>query len=277
MDESGRRPSSAGGTVKSAHRVALVLKLLASSDDPIALARIARTLGIPRSSTHALLRELVTTGLVEVTGESMPSYRVGLATFEIGNAFLRQRRLADEARSVVASLSARIDETVHLAILDWTDIVYIAKEDSSQAMRVASSIGGRLPAHATAVGRVLLADLSSEELAHRYPSPSLPSLTPKTTSDRNALLFKVQGTRESGFAFDDEESTPGLQCLAAPVYDYRGTCVAALSVSIPTVRMQTWDQRALLTIVREHAARLSSTLGARPRGQTGPTATSRGT
>ncbi len=257
----GVNVESEPSTVKSARRVALVLQLLAKSDYPLALPEVARSLNIPRSSAHALLKELVSTRLIEVVGTGAPTYRIGLVAFEVGSAFLRQRKLADEAKTIVAALSHELDETAHLAVLDRTDIVYVAKEETSQAMRVASSIGGRLPAHATAVGRVLLSNLSREELGDLYPNATLAKLTPKTTTDRTALFFKVESARDAGFAFDDEESTPGLQCLAAPVFDHRGTCVAALSVSIPSMRMQLWDQSSLLAIVKKHANELSSLLG----------------
>lgn len=254
---------SARPSVKSAARVVDILSLLARSPDPLTLADVSKTLGIPRSSAHALLHDLVGTRMIEqLDSGGTPSYRIGVRSFEIGSAFLNQRNLGDEGRAVVSSLSTAVDDTAHLAILEGTDIVYIAKSESSQSMRLVSHIGVRLPAHATAVGRVLLAHLAPETLNVLLPN-QLPSLTARTITRRSTLLTSLAQTRELGWAFDDEESTPGIQCLAAPVYDHTGECVAGLSVSMPVYRMQAWDRDELLGVVKTHAEQLSTGLGLR--------------
>jgi DNA-binding IclR family transcriptional regulator len=256
-------PADARPSVKSASRVVDILSLLAKSEDALTLADVSKTLGIPRSSAHALLHDLVGTRMIEQLDQGgTPSYRIGVRSFEIGSAFLNQRNLGDEGRAVVSSLSAAVDDTAHLAILEGTDIVYIAKSESSQSMRLVSHIGARLPAHATAVGRVLLAHLSPETLNVLIPN-QLPSLTPRTITRRSTLIASVAKIRELGWAFDDEESTPGIQCLAAPVYDHTGECIAGLSVSMPVLRMQAWDRDELLGIVSAHADQLSAGLGSR--------------
>lgn len=257
------RSTSESGSVKSARRVGEILSFLAASESPRSLSAASTELGIPRSSTHALLKELVASRLVErVDAIGPPTYRIGIRSFEIGSAFLRQRNLGEEGREVVARLSRVIDDTAHLATLDGPDIMYIAKAESSQSMRVVSAIGSRLPAQATATGRVQLAYLTPEELEVLLPDP-LPALTAKTTTSRNDLMLSLEHVREQEWAFDDEESTPGLQCLAAPVFDHTERCVAGLSVSLPTFRMQAWDLDGLLGIVKEHSEILSSELGSR--------------
>lgn len=247
--------------VKSAKRVADILALLSENPHGMSLTEIATALSVPRSSTHGLLRQMCQSRLLEQVGDTQPSYRIGILAFEVGSAFLLQRDLTEEARRVSFDVSARLNETVHIAILDGTDIVYVAKAESDQAMRVVSAVGRRLPAHATAVGRVLLSDLGDTELLQRYTEEELPALTPKTIPTRAALVSELRIVREQGFAFDDEESTPGLQCLAVPVRDARGTHVAGLSVSIPTVRMLNHDRAALLAILRSASDEMSLRLG----------------
>lgn len=254
---------SSRSSVKSATRVVEILSLLAQSSNPLTLAEVSKQLAIPRSSAHALLHDLVGTRMIEqLEAGGTPSYRIGVRSFEIGNAFLNQRNLGDEGRSVVSRLSTAVDDTAHLAILEGADIVYIAKSESSQSMRLVSHIGARLPAHATAVGRVLLAHLSPQTLSVLLPS-QLPALTPRTITRRSTLLASLAETKESGWAFDDEESTPGLQCLAAAVYDHTGDCVAGLSVSMPVFRMAAWERNELVAVVQAHAAELSAGLGSK--------------
>ncbi|HEY9474724.1 MAG TPA: IclR family transcriptional regulator [Mycobacteriales bacterium] len=253
--------------VKSAQRVAEILRLLAGSDSGLTLAEVAGSLKVPRSSAHALLVDLAQSRLVEAERwGGLVRYRIGLLSFEVGMAFLAQRNLAGEANVVVERVAAGCDETAHLAILDQTDVVYVAKAESSKAMRVASAVGARVPAHGTGVGKVLLAALTSEELLALYPDDLLPRLTPTTVADRTELVRQLKMIRELGYAFDDEESTLGLQCLAVPVIGHTGRCVAALSVSIPSVRMSGLDRQEMLDFLRTHSAALSLKLGWRERG-----------
>lgn len=251
--------------VKSARRTAQILELVASTPSGMSLADVARALGLPRSSAHALLSDMTESRLLEAKPSSAsPRYRIGLLTFQSGSAFLRQRNLADEARTIVERLAARTDENAHLAILDGRDIIYIAKGETTNAMRVASYVGLRIPAHATAVGKVLLAQLDASAVLDLYAGRTLEAMTPRTTTRLHELLGELRSVATDGFAFDDEESTSGLQCLAVPVHDASGQCVAALSVSVPTMRMVGLDRSALLGVVQGHADELSARLGAVP-------------
>lgn len=248
--------------VKSAQRVAQILEIVASAPDGLQLADVARALGIPRSSAHALLLDMTRSRLLEVKPDSEPPrYQVGLLAFEVGSAFLRQRSLSDEARTIVERLAVACDENAHLAILDGTDVIYVAKAESTSAMRVASHVGLRVPAHATAVGKVLLAAKGPSEVIDLYRAEPPRALTARTVTKLDELLTELRAVAAQGWAFDDEESTPGLQCLAVPVQDATGACVAGLSVSIPTMRMIQIDRDALLATISEHGEALSMRLG----------------
>lgn len=251
--------------VKSARRVADILELVASAPAGMQLADISRALGIPRSSTHALLIDMTHSRLLETRPESSPPvYRIGLLTFEVGSAFLRHLNLAEEARVVVDRLAAATSENAHLAILDGTDVIYVAKAESTNAMRVASFVGMRVPAHATSVGKVLLAELDPAELLSRYRTQPIKPLTPKTKTRMADIVAELRRVPRDGYALNDEESTVGLQCVAAPVRDASARVVAALSVCVPTVRMAGHDLTDFIGVVREHAEDLSRRLGASP-------------
>jgi DNA-binding IclR family transcriptional regulator len=228
----------------------------------MSLAEIVGALDLPRSSTYALLTDMVASRLIEEdSGAGARTYRIGIGAFEVGMAFLRQRSLAGEAESIVERVASRFDETAHLAVLDNTDVVYVAKAESSHAMRVASSVGARFPAHATGVGKVLLAQLDLAEFVRLYPGQALPPMTPTTVRDRDRLLEELTEIRRNGFAFDDEESTPGLQCLAVPIRGSDGSGVAALSLSVPTIRMATMDRDVVLAELIQSGRQISRQLG----------------
>lgn len=248
--------------VKSAARVAEILRVLASNRPGMTLTEVTTALNLPRSSTYALLGDLVVSGFVEEdAGPGARTYRIGIGAFEVGMAFLRQRSLAGEAAAIVERVAKRFDETAHLAVLDGTDVVYIAKSESTHAMRVASAVGARFPAHATAVGKVLLAQLGRADVVRLYPGEELPVLTPATVRSRGRLLAELDTIRREGHAFDDEESTPGLQCLAVPILGPDGAGVAALSLSVPAVRMGALGKDEVLTELLRGGAEISHHLG----------------
>ena len=255
-------PTADRRRVKSAERVADILQLVARTANGLQLADVARALGIPRSSAHALLMDMTQSRLLEAKpGSEQTRYQIGLLAFEVGSAFLRQRNLSDEARIVVDRLAATCDENSHLAILDGREVMYVAKAESSNAVRVASYVGLRIPAHATAVGKVLLAHRRTEDVVALYRSRPPEALTARTMTKLDEILIELRKVDSAGYAFDDEESTPGLQCLAVPIFDSHGTCVAALSLSAPTIRMSHLNRAALLEVIHEHGDALSRRLG----------------
>lgn len=248
--------------VKSAARVAEILRALAAQNGGMTLAEITKALNLPRSSTYALLVDLVASHLVEEDqGAGARTYRVGIGAFEIGMGFLRQRSLTGEASAVVDRIAAHFDETAHLAILDGSEVVYVAKAESTHAMRVTSAVGTRFPAHSTGVGKVLLAHIDLAEVVRLYPSGDLPVLTERTIATRDLLVEALLAIRRDGYAFDDEESTRGLQCLAVPVLGADGRCVAALSLSVPAARMGNIDQDELRTELLRSGEVISRQLG----------------
>jgi IclR family transcriptional regulator, KDG regulon repressor len=153
---------------------------------------------------------------------------------------------------------------VHLAMLDGVEVVYLAKVDSIHAVRMVSAVGRRLPAHCTGVGKALLAALSDEELARRYgedDAAPLPAMTPSSLATVGALRATLAQVRVRGHSIDDCESNTDVRCVAAPVYDHRGTAIAAMSISVPISRTTTGWPGALADLVRDGARDLSRRLG----------------
>lgn len=254
-------PTGQSEGVKSAARVLDIFELLARHPDGLSLSAIAAELAIPKSSAHGLLSTLLSRGYLR-GGRHERTYRLGARLFELGSQYLAGADLFSEGQEIVRETAHACNETVHLAILEGNEVLYIAKEEGTNTIRMVSAVGKRFPAYGTGVGKMLLSALSAAELDRLYPCDQpLTAITPRTIIDPIALRQELAVTRQRGYATDFEESTPGLCCIAAPVFDGDGAMTAAISVSVPTVRFGLDRQAELRRIVQQGAARLSHILG----------------
>ena len=247
--------------VKSALRVLDIFELLAHQPDGLSLSEISHELGIPKSSAHGLINTLLARGYLR-EGRQDRTYRLGARLFELGSGYMAGTDLITDGQEVVRETARACDETVHLAILDDDEVLYVAKEEGTNTIRMVSAVGKRFPAYGTGVGKMMLSALPSEELDRLYP-PNKPMepITPRTITDPAAFRRELGEIRRRGYATDFEESTPGLSCIAAPVFGSDDTVVAAISVSVPTVRFTAERQSALRKLVLQGAGRLSRILG----------------
>lgn len=188
-------------------------------------------------------------------------YRLGPRVMSLSNTFLSTLSVHNAAVAPMAELADSTGETVSLAILDDLEVVYVAIEQTQREIGIQAEIGGRHPAHATALGKVLLAALDDDEVRQRLAGRQLRRLTHRTIVDPDQLQVTLETVREHGFATDDEERSIGVCCVAAPIYDHRGVASAALSVSGPIFRMTDATQLAVRRKVVAAARRISAELG----------------
>lgn len=221
----------------------------------LTLAALSRSSGLPRSTAHRMCGELVELGLLEhVEG----GYRLGMRLFELGAAVPRGLDLREAARPHMEDLRlASGGRSVHLAVLEGTEVVYIEILRAVHGPRLPSRVGGRLPAHATGVGKAILAFSPPEVVAARVEA-GLTRLTPRTICQPGTLARELAGIRSTGIALDREESTMGLLCAAAPVFGVGERVVAALSLSGLSAR----NMSSMAPAVRTAATSLSRALGA---------------
>lgn len=222
--------------VKSAQRTLEILEHLAGAQEPCALGEIARDLEIPKSSLHVILRTMQDKGWVETDGTGH-RFRLGVRALQPGVTYVETDDVATLAGDTLDWLVDSLDETVHLGRLDGSDIVYLAKRESSQALRMFSAVGRRLPAYATALGKAILAGLPEEELSEHLP-PTLEALTRNTITERRELDLELASIRARGYALDNQENSDGICCVgvALPIADPPQD---AISCSIPIVRFDT--------------------------------------
>ncbi|SDS39094.1 IclR family transcriptional regulator [Microlunatus soli] len=238
---------------RSVLRALRMLDLLADSTDPVPLARLADELEVPRSTAHSIL-----TALVEAQyAEAVPGgHRVGIRAFETGSSYARHLDLATAAEPELRRLTDRLGVTAHFAVLDADTVVYIAKHDPPRTgVQLASSVGARLSALRTAVGKAQLASL---------PPSSIDRSLARDDTQLRELAPEFDAIRGRGFAVDDGHTASGVRCVAAPVFSRDG-CVGAIGVS-------TWlepdsDVEALGRAVMDAAAAASERLGGRSRGR----------
>lgn len=236
--------------VKSAGRALDIIEGLAQAPDGLGFTDLARQQRIPKSSLHALLATLTERGYVALDPRRR-TYGLGIRAWEIGQAYRSHQDLVRTALPVMERVVGAINETVQLAVLDGIDNVYLAKVDCSHPVRLQSEVGKRLYAHATGLGKVLLAHCPDAELRARFAGVAFPDLGAGAIADIGALLRAVADIRDRGFAVDDQEYTAGLRCVAVPVYDHDQQAIAALSASIPLMRA---NQEALAAALRAIAA-----------------------
>src|SRR5665648_123053 len=237
-----------------------ILDILLQHGSTMHMTEIAEKLGFYPSTVHRILDTLKHWGYVEQDSHTQ-KYRLGLKALELGMAKLHQMDLVREATPCLKELVNQCNETVHLGALDGREVLYLAKEESSQTIRMISYVGKRAPLHCTALGKVLLAHLSAEEREKILGEKVLPRLTKNTITDKMELEQELDKVREQGFALDREENEKDVRCVAAPIRNYQGEVIAAISISSPTFRLDKNVQNNLKEALVETSEKISKRLG----------------
>ncbi|CAM02791.1 IclR family transcriptional regulator [Saccharopolyspora erythraea NRRL 2338] len=217
--------------VKSFERGLSVLRAFSAEHPELTLSEVAAATGLTRAGARRFLLTLVDLGYLRVEGRR---FALTPRVLEFGYAFLSGRPLPKIAEPHLHQLAGELHETTSVAILDGTDIYYVARVPSSRLLSVAITVGTRFPAHATSMGKVLLAGLPGDELARRLDGMELRALTPRTITSREVLTAEIERVRERGWAISDGELEEGLHGVAAPLRDRTARVTAAVNVSLQT-------------------------------------------
>ena len=244
---------------RTVHMAARVLRLFSFDRSVWCVKEVAYELGLPKSTASELLADLARAGFLERIERG--TYRLGWTVFSLGQVLLHSSPLVMQARRVMEELVTLWGETCHLAVLTGGEVLYVEKIRSERAMDIIlSRVGGRLWAHCSGVGKVLLASRPWEEVEEIIALRGLPQLTPNTIASKDQLRQVLARVREEGYAYDEEEAMIGLCCVAAPIRDESGRVVAAMSLSVPAYRFYPNQQR-LTTAIVDAARRVSEQLG----------------
>jgi DNA-binding IclR family transcriptional regulator len=248
--------------VKSADRALAILELLIHADRPLGFGEILTTLGYPRSSLFSLLNTLHDRGWIAFD-EPSRTYRLGIRTFEAGSAWERSIDLLPLALPHMERIRDALDETVQISVLEGRYNVYLGKVEGGQRLGLASEVGRRLEAHATALGKMLLADVPTNDLDDLFAGKQMETFTPNTLASMRKLHEELETIRARGHATDNEEYTLGVRCVATPIRNHLGGTIAALSVSFPTFRYSDDRSEQALALLYEAVDHISSVLGYR--------------
>lgn len=252
---------AASGRLSSVTSALLVLKVFSDGEPELGISSIAQRLGLAKSTVHRLAVTLASESFLEQNPQN-GRYRLGLSLFSLG-ALVRQRmNVSHQALSLLTALRDQTQETVHLAILDDTSIMYLHNMESAQAIGTRSYIGTRKPAFCTSEGRVLLAFNDPERTA-AVLKEELVQRTPKTTTNPKALCALLDEVRRNGYATDDEESEIGMRSVAAPIRDITGKAIAAVGLAGPIQRLTKKELRRLVPQVITTASGISARMGYR--------------
>ncbi|WP_298266938.1 IclR family transcriptional regulator [Geobacter sp.] len=229
--------------------------------DELGVTELSKRLKLHKNNVFRLLATLESRGYIE-QNRVTENYRLGLKTLELGQTFIRQMGILRQSRPVLEALVAECNETAYVAILKEQSIVYLDVVETDMTVRVVPRVGSRLPAYATAAGKVQIASLTDEELDSFFPHKELKGFTPNTITDKDTLKKELKRVVEMGYAIDNEELDIGVRCVAAPIRDYTRRIIGAVSLSGPSMRFT--DERMekeLIPLVRKAADEISMKLG----------------
>ncbi|WP_320669431.1 IclR family transcriptional regulator domain-containing protein [Patulibacter defluvii] len=235
MSDTAPDPAPARGPefVQSLERGLAVIRAFDATSGPLSLSEVARRCGLPRAAARRFLLTLVELGYVAQEGRG---FALRPRVLELGVAYLSGLSFVEVARPHLERLSADVDESASISVLDGDEVVYVARVPTRRIMSVTIAVGTRLPAWATSMGRVLLAALPEAELARRLAAPLPAAPTAAVPLDADAVAERIAGARADGFALVDEELERGLRSIAVPILDATGAAIAAINVSTPAAR-----------------------------------------
>jgi DNA-binding IclR family transcriptional regulator len=254
------QPSTAANDsspVKSAERTVKILETLAASPTKLTLTELQERMGYPRSSLHALVRTLRELKWVEAD-DSGSAFGVGPHALLSGTAYLDRDPALRYAYETLEDLRSELGHTIHYARRDDTHVLYLASRESREAERVVSRVGRRLPVHITALGQALLAELTEAEVDTLLP-PDLEAFTPETITSRSELHVVLDDVRKRGWAYEEEQGTEGVICVAVAV-GYRIPATDAISCSMPADVVTSVHLDTVSEAVTRHTQALAATL-----------------
>jgi DNA-binding IclR family transcriptional regulator len=255
-------PATSAGTVDLGTvlgKVVTVLFAFRAEDHGVTLAELGRRTGLPKGTLHRVVTDLVDVRLLD---RAEGRYRLSGQVFQLGMRASVERGLLEVATPFMEDLYERTHETVHLGTLDGDGVLYLAKIGGHRQATAPSRIGGRMPLHCTGIGKALLA-FSPPELFAGVVAAGLERRTPHTVTAPGLLHRQLERVRETGVAFEHEESAVGIVCVAAPVLDADDRPLAAISVTGPAIRFR---PDAAATAVRAAASGVAAVLARRLSG-----------
>jgi IclR family KDG regulon transcriptional repressor len=249
-----------GGGVQSIGRAFGILEEIARNRDGIGLAELSKRVGLHNSTTFHLVKTMVSLGYVRQLKDSK-RYRIGRPLFALAASALDELEMTSLATPVLEDLSQETGESAHFSVRMDDSVVVLARTSGPGAFQLTDRVGVVRPAHCTALGKVMLAALSDDQLDRFLDRAELKPQTPNSITTPEALRREIANVRRTGMAFDDGEFDPELRCVALPVRDFSGQVIGAIGISGPVWRLSIEALQKRARVVRAAADRLSAEFG----------------
>jgi IclR family transcriptional regulator, KDG regulon repressor len=244
----------------SVEKAFVILEFLANNADPVELSALSRSLQINKSTAYRYLSTLETLGYV-VKNADTSNYTLGSKAVWLASKFLDNLDLRTQAHPILRQLREETGETIHLAILDKNDVVYVDKLDGKSPVKMASRIGNRMPAYCTGLGKALLAFLPESEWQKYVDQVELTYRTKNTITGKEAFFEHLRMIRDRGYSIDNSENEEGIRCVALPIRDHRGKVIAAISIAGWVISMTPDRDDYLAKVGLKYSQILSEKLG----------------
>lgn len=248
-------------TVQAVSNAIDILELLGDYDHELSVSEIVSQLSLTKSNVQKLLSNLESYGYVEhnrYTG----NYRLGVKIFQISQAYINKLNLIEVSHHYMNLLKNQLNESVYIGVLRQKRIVYLEVVETDASVRVRPRIGNIGPAYATAMGKAHLLAMSDKEIEDFFENRSFESYTKNTIKSLDDLKNHIKSIKSLGYAIDDEEYENGVCCIAAPIYDFLGNVIAAISITAPKERVDDNRlQKEIIPAILDVSKELSSKFG----------------
>ncbi len=238
-----------------------VLEIIASSPSPLRFTDLLALSNQPRGTLHRQVMNLIEEGLLSIGRDQ--TYELGLRLLRFASTSWSRNRFREIAEPVIRKLHDATGETVHLGVLNGSEVIYLDKVESRQTVRMYSQIGNASPTYCTGVGKAALSTLDDAKVRSLLAKVNFRQHTPTTLPNIDALIAELNDIRREGVSYDREEHEPGIHCVAAPISSRDGLLAAGISVTAPAFRVPMRQLKEWSSLVRETARELSDVVDAR--------------
>ncbi|BFT73874.1 IclR family transcriptional regulator [Paenibacillus sp. P36] len=248
--------------IQALDRALKIMDLFDEYTTELKITEISARMELHKSTVHSLLKTLQMHGYINQDVET-GKYKLGLKLLEKGQLMLQSLDIRTAARKHLVALSEQTGQTTHLVILDGKEGVYLDKVEGEKAAIRYSRIGRRISLHSSAVGKVLTAFRTKDEIDALLRNYQFSKITDVTITGKDAFVNELNQVREQGYSIDNQENEPGVRCAAAPIFEHNGSIVAAISISTLLSTVDDSLFKAYIALLKKEAEAISLTLGFR--------------
>lgn len=245
--------------VQSIDRSVAILECFSEEKRELKLSEISEKLGLNKSTVHGIITTLKYHGFISQNEETQ-KYKLGIRFIEFSDLVINSLNIRNAVLSVIDEICDKVEETIHVGMLDGLDVVWIEKKECTKSIKTSTKIGARLPAYTTADGKMMLCYIDIEKIKNYLPK-KIPKYTENTITNKTEFIKRLEEIKKNGYTIDNEEFVEGIKCVAAPIFDHEGNVRFSLSTTGPAFRMTDERIKELVIIIKEAANEISRRIG----------------